>query len=70
MCHSCEVLNINGINCHEIGCPEAWKDYERECAWCGTTFKPEERYQKCCSHSCHVSYSGIDCGSEECNHED
>ena len=22
MCDSCEVLNINGVNCHEFGCPE------------------------------------------------
>ena len=24
MCESCEELNINGINCHEHGCPEAF----------------------------------------------
>ena len=35
MCQSCEVLNINGVNCHEIGCPDAWKDYTRECKECG-----------------------------------
>lgn len=26
MCDSCEVLTINGVYCHELGCPEAWKD--------------------------------------------
>ena len=48
MCNSCEVLNINGINCHEIGCPDSWKDYTRECKWCGYDFIPEESYQQFC----------------------
>jgi hypothetical protein len=52
MCNSCEVLNINGVNCHESGCPDAWMDYSKECKWCGSSFKPEEEYQECCCDSC------------------
>lgn len=67
MCKSCEVLYVNGLKCHEIGCPDAWKDYTLECKWCGATFKPEERHQECCSHSCTVAYNGVDCNCDECN---
>jgi len=58
MCDSCNVLNINGVNCHEIGCPDAWKDREIECKWCGQKFKPEDKYQICCDDSCYCAYSG------------
>jgi hypothetical protein len=58
MCTSCEVLNINGLNCHETGCPDAWQDETRECLWCGSTFKPEERGQECCDRSCAAAYYG------------
>ena len=56
MCNSCEALMINGVLCHETGCPEAWKDYVRECKWCGQEFKPEEKWQKCCSEDCAEAY--------------
>ncbi|MHC4621288.1 MAG: hypothetical protein ACYTEQ_26385 [Planctomycetota bacterium] len=49
MCDSCEVVNINGCNCHETGCPDAWRDYKRECKCCGREFKPRTRYQDCCA---------------------
>lgn len=65
-CHSCELIRINGIVCHETGCPDAWKDYTRECKWCGTKFKPEERHQECCGHSCYVAYNNLPCDCEEC----
>lgn len=68
-CHSCELLRINGVVTHEIGCPDAWRDEVRECKNCGQKFLPEERYQECCSHSCTVSYEGIDCNCEECSAE-
>jgi hypothetical protein len=58
MCQSCEVVNINGCNCHETGCPDAWQDETRECAWCGAAFKPEERHQTCCEESCAEAYRG------------
>jgi len=57
-CNSCEVVMINGVRCHEIGCPNAWKDYTRECKWCGTKFNPEEKGQQCCSPDCAEAYNG------------
>lgn len=63
----CEKLRINGVVTHEIGCPEAWRDEIRECKECGTEFKPEQRHQECCSHSCTVAYHGLPCDCEECN---
>lgn len=34
-CDGCNPSNINGVLCHETGCPHAWKDYPRECMECG-----------------------------------
>ena len=55
-CNSCEVLYINGIKCHEHGCPDAWRDEERECNWCGQSFEPEFREQEFCTPECRVDY--------------
>lgn len=58
MCDSCEVLNINGMNCHELGCPETWKDTVERCKWCGVDFKPKRLAQRFCSGDCaRESYS-------------
>jgi len=57
MCDQCEIVYINGVKCHEIGCPDAWKDETRECKWCGYEFKPEEKNQDFCEVSCAKSYS-------------
>jgi hypothetical protein len=59
MCDSCEALIINGVLCHERGCPDAWKDEIRECPWCGTHFVPESQYERYCSYSCFRAYSGF-----------
>jgi len=56
MCQSCEAIVINGLLCHEYGCPDAWRTYNRECKWCGAEFKPENREQTCCSEDCAESY--------------
>jgi hypothetical protein len=69
-CNSCEILYINGIRTHESGCPEAWKEEERSCKWCGTPFIPEERHQECCGHTCHVAYHNVPCDCSECNPEE
>lgn len=58
MCDQCEVLMINGIKCHETGCPLAWEDELRECVECGQEFKPESRYQHACSEECATAYAG------------
>jgi len=48
MCDQCQALMINGVLCHEQGCPIAWKDYNRECYECGCDFRPTERDQQVC----------------------
>ena len=55
-CDQCQALMINGVYCHEIGCPESWKDYSNECKWCGSTFKPELKGQLFCDTSCAEAY--------------
>lgn len=59
MCQSCQVARINGVLCHEIGCPDAWKDYSRTCKWCGSTFVPEDRDQVCCDEGCYCAWAGL-----------
>ena len=57
-CSQCVMLSVNGMATHELGCPIAWKDYARECRWCGTSFTPENKGQLCCSESCACAYYG------------
>lgn len=61
MCRSCEALRINGVLCHESGCPDAWQDEVRECAWCGGEFSPADRHERCCSPCCAVAFAGLTC---------
>ena len=58
-CQSCEVAMIQGVRCHEHGCPDAWRDEVRECRECGCDFEPESRHQQLCSESCLCAYHGI-----------
>lgn len=58
-CNSCAALVINGIYCHEHGCPEAWRDQSIDCYVCGFEFTPETRYAKVCP----------DCSAEDCRDE-
>ena len=48
MCQSCEALTINGVLCHESGCPDSWRDETKECLECGFDFQPEDKHQVCC----------------------
>jgi len=57
MCDSCEAVRINGVLCHERGCPDAWRDQTRECRECGCDFVPEDRHQVYCSESCAVPFA-------------
>jgi hypothetical protein len=57
MCQSCEVLRINGVLCHEQGCPDAWMDEIRQCYECGCDFTPESRNQILCGN-------GVMCGGD------
>ena len=54
-CDQCEMLAINGIACHETGCPnmgsrgdvdaQEWRK-QRKCFYCGFTVDAED---SCCS---------------------
>jgi len=57
-CDSCQMLSINGLPCHETGCPDTWMDELRECRHCGTDFTPSERYQACCDEDCARTFYG------------
>lgn len=48
-CQSCASVTINGIPCHESGCPDAWRDRENQCRQCGNDFLPEEHHQSMCA---------------------
>lgn len=48
-CNSCNPVRIDGVFCHETGCPDAWRDYERECFECGCEFLREDKFQQTCS---------------------
>ncbi len=37
-CDDCSPSRINGVICHEAGCPSAWKDYARTCSECGRNY--------------------------------
>lgn len=62
------MLMINGVACHETGCPDSWKR-PSNCAFCGSRFSPETRFQSCCSHSCQVAYDGASCDCSECEED-
>ena len=47
-CDGCDPSRINGMLCHEAGCPEAWRDHAVECSECGCAFYPEVRFQRVC----------------------
>ena len=61
-CDQCQVLGINGVACHETGCPNAWlhpisgEPYSQACAECGCDYKPEEMLQRVCS-DCQEDFS-------------
>ena len=59
-CEQCEVVMIQGVRCHEHGCPDAWQDENRECSWCGSEFQPEGRWQAFDDDTCYASYNNID----------
>jgi len=56
MCASCNKLSINGVSCHEAGCPDSWKDYPRECRYCGQEFLPENKEDVFCCQECMEDY--------------
>lgn len=61
-CDQCELMTINGVICHETGCPNDWinpatgQGFETECVWCGGVFTPVFRGEKCCCNDCAHTY--------------
>lgn len=64
LCSQCEALVINGVPCHETGCPNARE--RRECDECGSVFVADSIQQSTCGHTCFVAYNGLDCNCDEC----
>ena len=50
LCDSCDALVINGLLCHEFGCPNI--TYNNECDNCGVLFKTSNKNYSICSESC------------------
>jgi len=57
-CDGCSPMMINGVLCHEQGCPEAWRDCVKECLWCRREFRPEGEGQEFCDDECAAAYGG------------
>lgn len=58
-CSQCQVMMIQGVRCHETGCPLAHRDESRECDWCGSKFTPENKNQQCCDDDCYRYWCGF-----------
>ena len=63
-CDQCAASVIQGVPCHETGCPSAHidlatdKPYQVECSWCGSLCDQSPRGAKSfCDDSCAESYS-------------
>ena len=72
-CDGCSPSIINGVFCHEQGCPDAWKDRKVICDECGETFYPIEYYQSVCT-DCQNNWDGyydlsVDDICDECDAE-
>jgi hypothetical protein len=55
-CNQCQMLSINGVACHETGCPNAKKSYVDgqwltvfHCTECGSQHTDPENMQLCCT---------------------
>jgi hypothetical protein len=47
-CNDCNPTRINGVLCHEQGCPSAWKDHARTCVECDAKFYSPHAHRKTC----------------------
>jgi len=70
-CSSCQILVVDNIPTHEMGCPRSWinpvtnEGYTVECTWCGSSFIPDERGIHYCSESCFKADNGLEDPWEE-----
>lgn len=50
-CDQCDSTTINGVFCHELGCPDSWLDVPNEigfdvaCCKCDYMFRPLDKKQ-------------------------
>jgi hypothetical protein len=64
MCDQCNAMMLQGVACHETGCPNSWKHpatdepYPIDCVWCGRPFTPETKDDRFCDDSCAESFYG------------
>jgi len=62
-CDQCQLVSIQGVVCHEQGCPKDWVDpetgegYSVECGWCGERFAPYRKDETCCSDDCYSHFN-------------
>lgn len=59
-CDGCSPMMINGLLCHEQGCPDAWRDRRRDCNECGCDFFATERHAVVCEDCAASLESNID----------
>lgn len=52
-CNQCQMLNINGLNCHETGCPN---DRSWQCFECGSEYSTKEEVNGCCDLDCETEH--------------
>ena len=57
-CDGCSPSMINGILCHETGCPDAWRDEKAECRECGCEFYKGSPWDEFCGPECGNIYYG------------
>lgn len=55
-CDQCQMVSINGVACHEIGCPNAnkvWRDgiwlSTHACPECGSVYDDYDDMARCCT---------------------
>jgi hypothetical protein len=63
-CDGCSPSRINGVFCHETGCPDAWRDHATECFECGCEFFPEEPHQNICEDCANPEPFDDDCDDD------
>lgn len=57
-CGSCIAIRINGVFCHEQGCPE--KGRYKRCLECGNQFRFVSPFVSVCDDCCRAYYEDFD----------
>jgi len=59
-CDHCAAAMINGVFCHETGCPVAWEHQTRTCRLCGDHFQPDHDRADTCPDCADHEHAGHD----------